>query len=81
MRAFLFAHLSPVAGDAFDWACRGQCTWRSVSGWPIESAVRDAAYAAGVRCGTAHKMTMDGSEKLMFGYDQAGKTVVYTREA
>jgi hypothetical protein len=29
--------------------------------------------------GTAHKVTMDGSEKLMFGYDQAGKTVIYTR--
>jgi hypothetical protein len=26
-----------------------------------------------------HKVTMDGSEKLMFGYDQAGKTVIYTR--
>jgi len=26
-----------------------------------------------------HKVTMDGSEKLMFGYDQAGKTAVYTR--
>jgi hypothetical protein len=26
-----------------------------------------------------HKVTMDGSEKLMFGYDQSGKTAVYTR--
>ena len=29
--------------------------------------------------GTVHKVRMDGSEKLLFGYDQAGKTAVYTR--
>jgi len=45
--------------------------------WSCDAANR--SFSVKYDGSTAHKVTMDGSEKLMFGYDQAGKTVIYTR--
>ena len=45
--------------------------------WTCDAANR--AFSVKFEGSVAHKVVMDGSEKLMFGYDQDGKTVIYTR--